>query len=46
MRAVNLLPQDERRKGLEEGARTPLLLAAGGVVLVTIAATFVGSWRP
>jgi Tfp pilus assembly protein PilN len=43
MRAVNLLPQDERRKGLEEGARTPLLLAAGGIVLVTIAATFVGS---
>jgi Tfp pilus assembly protein PilN len=43
MRAVNLLPQDERRKGLEEGARTPLLVAAGGIVLVTIAATFFAS---
>ena len=40
MRAVNLLPADERRKGLEEGARTPLLIAAGGIVLITIAATF------
>jgi Tfp pilus assembly protein PilN len=43
VRAVNLLPQDERRKGLDEGARTPLLLAAGGVALVTIAATFFAS---
>ena len=43
MRAVNLLPQDERRKGLEEGARTPLLVAAGGIALVTIAATFFAS---
>jgi Tfp pilus assembly protein PilN len=43
MRAVNLLPQDERRKGLEEGARAPLLVAAGGIALVTIAATFVAS---
>jgi Tfp pilus assembly protein PilN len=43
MRAVNLLPQDERRKGLDEGARTPLLLAAGGIALVTILATFFAS---
>jgi Tfp pilus assembly protein PilN len=43
VRAVNLLPQDERRKGLEAGARTPLLLAAGGIALVTIAATFLAS---
>lgn len=43
MRAINLLPADERRKGLEKGARTPLLLAAGGIVLVTIAATFFAS---
>jgi Tfp pilus assembly protein PilN len=43
VRAVNLLPQDERRKGLEKGARTPLLLAAGGVALVTIAATLFAS---
>jgi Tfp pilus assembly protein PilN len=43
VRAVNLLPPDERRKGLEEGARTPLLLAAGGIALVTIAATFFAS---
>jgi Tfp pilus assembly protein PilN len=43
MRAVNLLPADQRRKGLEEGARTPLLLAVGGIVLVTIAATFFAS---
>jgi Tfp pilus assembly protein PilN len=43
MRAINLLPADERRKGLEEGARTPLLVAAGGIVLITIAATFFAS---
>jgi Tfp pilus assembly protein PilN len=43
MRAVNLLPQDERRKGLEEGARTPLLVAAGGIALVTLAAAFFAS---
>ena len=43
MRAVNLLPQDERRKSLKEGARTPLLLAAGGIALVTLAATFFAS---
>jgi Tfp pilus assembly protein PilN len=40
MRAVNLLPPDERRKGLEEGARTPLIVAAGGIALVALAATF------
>jgi Tfp pilus assembly protein PilN len=43
VRAVNLLPPDERRKGLEEGARTPLLIAAGGIALVAIAATFFAS---
>lgn len=42
MRAVNLLPPDER-KGLEEGARTPLIVAAGGIALVAIAATFFAS---
>jgi Tfp pilus assembly protein PilN len=43
VRAVNLLPPDERRKGLEEGARTPLIVAAGGIALVAIAATFFAS---
>ena len=43
MRAINLLPQDERRKGLEAGARTPLLVAGGGVVLVTVVATFLAA---
>jgi Tfp pilus assembly protein PilN len=43
MRAVNLLPQDAQRKGLNEGARTPLLLAAGGIALVTIVAAFLAS---
>lgn len=38
MRAVNLLPRDEQRARLE-GARTPFLIAAGGIVLVTILAT-------
>jgi Tfp pilus assembly protein PilN len=38
MRAVNLLPRDEQRARFE-GAKPPFLIAAGGVVLVTIAAT-------
>lgn len=37
MRAVNLLPRDEQRARME-GARTPFLIAAGGVVFVTIVA--------
>lgn len=37
MRAVNLLPRDEQRARIE-GARTPFLIAAGGVVFVTIVA--------
>lgn len=37
MRAVNLLPRDGERKR-SEGARTPLLIAAGGVGAVTAAA--------
>jgi Tfp pilus assembly protein PilN len=41
MRAVNLLPPDERRKGLEESARKPLLLAGGGIAVVTVLATLV-----
>src|SRR5207253_9383864 len=41
MRAVNLLPRDERT-GRLEGKRMPLLVAAGGFALVTIAALLVG----
>ena len=41
MRAVNLLPPDERRKGLDESARKPLLLAGGGIAVVTVLATLV-----
>jgi Tfp pilus assembly protein PilN len=37
MRAVNLMPRDERRERLEMG-RLPLFAAAGGVVAVTAAA--------
>ena len=37
MRAVNLLPRDEQRARIE-GARTPFLIAAGGIVFVTIVA--------
>jgi Tfp pilus assembly protein PilN len=37
MRAVNLLPRDEKQPRLE-GARIPLLLAAGGVAAVTAGA--------
>ena len=37
MRAVNLLPRDVERTCVE-GARTPLLVVAGGVALVTAAA--------
>jgi Tfp pilus assembly protein PilN len=37
MRAVNLLPRDEQRARIE-GARTPFLIAAGGVVFVTVVA--------
>jgi Tfp pilus assembly protein PilN len=43
MRAVNLLPAEERRKGLEEGARTPLLAAAAGIALVTVLATILAA---
>ena len=42
MRAVNLMPRDERRAGLDLG-RLPLLGAAGGVVVVTAAAFFLSS---
>ena len=43
MRAVNLLPPDERRKGLDESARKPLLGAALGIAVVTVLATFLAS---
>ncbi len=42
MRAVNLLPRDEQRERLQ-GARTPLFIAAGGVVAVTAFAMFLAS---
>jgi Tfp pilus assembly protein PilN len=42
MRAVNLMPRDERRARLEAG-RLPLIAAAGGVVVVTAVAFFVAS---
>jgi Tfp pilus assembly protein PilN len=42
MRAVNLMPRDERKARLEVG-RLPLLAAAGGIVVVTAAAFFVAS---
>ena len=41
MRAVNLLPRDEQRDRLA-GRRTPVLVAVGGIVLITIAAAFLG----
>jgi Tfp pilus assembly protein PilN len=41
MRAVNLLPRDERQARLE-GKRAPLLVAVGGIVVVTAAAVFLG----
>lgn len=41
MRAVNLLPPHERRKGLDESARKPLLLVGGGIAVVTVVATLV-----
>src|SRR5438132_9371924 len=41
MRAVNLLPQDDRPARLE-GRRTPLLVALGGFVLVSVGAFLVG----
>ena len=37
MRAVNLLPRDDERKG-SEGGRAPILVAGGGIVAVTAAA--------
>ena len=37
MRAVNLLPRDEQRARLD-GAKAPFLIAAGGIVLVTVLA--------
>jgi Tfp pilus assembly protein PilN len=42
MRAVNLMPRDERRARLELG-RLPLFAAAGGVVAVTAAAFLLSS---
>jgi Tfp pilus assembly protein PilN len=42
MRAVNLMPRDERRERLEMG-RLPLFAAAGGVVAVTAAAFLLAS---
>jgi Tfp pilus assembly protein PilN len=42
MRAVNLMPRDERKARLELG-RLPLFAAAGGIVVVTAAAFFVAS---
>jgi Tfp pilus assembly protein PilN len=42
VRAVNLMPRDERRAQLESG-RLPLVVAAGGVVVVTAAAFFLAS---
>ncbi|MBA3412698.1 MAG: PilN domain-containing protein [Actinobacteria bacterium] len=42
MRAVNLLPRDHQRERLQ-GARIPLLAAAGGVVAVTAFAMFLVS---
>jgi Tfp pilus assembly protein PilN len=42
MRAVNLMPRDERRERMELG-RLPLFAAAGGVVAVTAAAFLLAS---
>ena len=42
MRAVNLMPRDERRERMEMG-RLPLFAAAGGVVAVTAAAFLLAS---
>ena len=42
MRAVNLLPRDVERERLQ-GARVPLFVAAGGVVVVTALAMFLAS---
>lgn len=42
MRAVNLLPRDERRARFDAG-RHPLLLAAGGIVVVTAASVFLAN---
>jgi Tfp pilus assembly protein PilN len=42
MRAVNLMPRDERRERLDMG-RLPLFAAVGGVVAVTAAAFFLAS---
>ena len=42
MRAVNLMPRDERGARLELG-RLPLIAAAGGVVLVTAASFFLAT---
>jgi Tfp pilus assembly protein PilN len=41
MRAVNLLPRDEHRARLE-GKRAPVLVAAGGIGVVTVAAALLG----
>jgi Tfp pilus assembly protein PilN len=42
MRAVNLLPRDEKQPRLE-GGRIPLLLAAGGVAAITAGAFLIAS---
>jgi Tfp pilus assembly protein PilN len=42
VRAVNLMPRDERRARFEAG-RLPLVAAAGGIVVVTALAFFVAS---
>jgi Tfp pilus assembly protein PilN len=41
MRAVNLLPRDEQRTRLQ-GSRTSLLVLAGGLTVVTVAAAMLG----
>jgi Tfp pilus assembly protein PilN len=41
MRAVNLLPRDERQARLE-GKRPPFFVAVGGVLVVTVGAVFLG----
>jgi Tfp pilus assembly protein PilN len=43
VRAVNLLPSDERGKGLDASARKPLLGAAFGIALVTVFAALFAS---
>ena len=44
MRAVNLLPP-RAPKGLDAGGRKPLLVAGGGIVVVTLLATLLATRR-